>query len=99
MTVETPELDKAMAVKDKCNAIDNFLDWLRHEKRIFLVQEVTYLTDDLYDSDGKIDAKKVQSIYQPQSLINEYYDLDAVKMEEERVALLDEVRKKNAQND
>lgn len=75
---KTPELDKMKAVQEKSQAIGAFLDQLSSEG-IYLAQ---YEGDELFSLNQSIE----------QTLAN-YFDIDLNKVEEERRALLDHIRR------
>lgn len=76
----TPELDKMLANKDKSQTIGEFLDWLQNEKKISLckVQEDGYYP--VYTS--------------IQNILGEFFGVDLQKAEKERLAILENLRKK-----
>lgn len=77
-----PECEKLREVHSQSQVIGQFLDWLQHEKRISLAE---------YDEYDRLQwaAKKNED------LLAEFFDIDLKKVEEERRAILDELRKAN----
>ncbi len=71
----TPELDKMLAVKDKSQAIGEFLDWLQHDKNYVLAEYGE--KDRLYPLYSSIET-----------LLAEYFGIDLKKIEQERRAIL-----------
>ncbi len=79
--METPELDKMRAVKDKSQAIGEFIDWLRQDNC------------DICEMD---DNGHYLPIYQSiEKWLAEYFEIDLNKCEEERRAILDAIREQN----
>jgi hypothetical protein len=73
-----PEHEKMAKITDKSQAIGEFLTWLGDEKSI-------YLTD---HSDYRLEGIPVQ--WGP--LLYEFFEIDPVKIETEKRAMLDEMR-------
>lgn len=80
-----PEHDKLHAIKDQSQAIGAFLDWLQNEREptIVLCTRTQYKWDNLY-----------QPAHVPiPDLLAEYFEINQDKLEEEKVAMLDKIRK------
>ena len=101
--VKYPEHEKLQKVVDKSQAIGEFIDWLRGEKKIVFckyVQEPVpdddengYYNEDLDDV--------VKDMLLPTSLpieetLAEYFGIDLNKLEAEKRQMIDECRKANA---
>lgn len=136
--VETPELNRMKAIKDRSQSIGGFLDWLQNEKGIVLAKYYSRETDEdgnpIYRNfDHEIvddwrpphpfmsqeqqkeleERQEKEGIYGPmvedgngevlhpyhftiEKLLAEYFEIDLKKVEEEKRALLEELRSKNA---
>lgn len=80
----TPELDKILKNKDESQTIGSFLDWLQNERKVILCA---------YDE--KISDHHPYPIRKTiEELLAEYHGIDLKKAERERVAILDNIRKK-----
>lgn len=82
----TPELDKMSALRPKAQVIGEFLDWLRDERGYSITE---FREDDDDDEGGR---------YWPvtagiEKLLAEFLGLDLNKIEKERQAILDALRK------
>jgi hypothetical protein len=80
---EYPEHDKLHAVKDQSQAIGSFLDWLQNERKPRTVLAI-HEWDEWVPTNERIEA-----------LLAEYFEIDLKKLEEEKRAMLDELRKAN----
>jgi tRNA(Ile2) C34 agmatinyltransferase TiaS len=74
-----PEHEKLHLIKDKSQAIGEFLEWLQGEQGCVIAQ---YSGDDLHP----IDSRNEQ-------LLAYFFEIDLVKLEKEKRAMLDELRK------
>lgn len=81
--IPTPEVDKMLAVRDKSQEIGSFLEWLRGEKKIVLA---AYEHDDL-----------IEVYTSTNDLLAEYFEIDLNKVEAERRAILEGLRKAQVQ--
>ncbi len=81
--MKTPEHDKLMKVKDKSQAIGEFLDWMQNEHHIHL---------SVYDDNYYQGQLLMPLPYNWQRLIAEFFEIDPDGLEAEKVALLEEVR-------
>jgi hypothetical protein len=77
-----PEHDKLRAIKDKSQAIGEFLQWLRLERvpRIILCE--------IHPHDGDY----FPSMISMQRLLAEYFEIDPDKLEDEKLKMLEECR-------
>jgi len=75
---EYPESDKALAVKDCAQACGEFLDWL-HQEKAFTLCEV-------------VNGEYLPVFRSTEDLLHEFFEIDPVKLEKERRAMLDELR-------
>ena len=87
-----PEHEKLGAIKDKSQAIGEFLDWLRSEKDVVLCcrQESTIVqVEDGWEGDpaGYYPAKLTT-----ERLLTEYFGIDQVRLEQEKRAMLAKLR-------
>jgi sulfite reductase alpha subunit-like flavoprotein len=76
-----PEHDKLHEVKDKSQAIGEFLEWLGNEKRGVVCQ---------YEDDSDYPVPMPHNILQ---MLAEYFEIDLDKIEEEKQQMLEEMRK------
>ena len=82
--METPECDKMRAVQEKSRELTNFVDWLR-EQKYAICEEKEY--SDTYPREQWYPLRK-----NFEELFAEYFGIDLKKVEEERRALLEEIR-------
>lgn len=80
--IKTPACDKMASVADRSQDIGEFLDWLQHEKLIELCIR--------HDICGKLMACRNDT----ERLLAEYFGIDLKKVEEERRAIVDALRRK-----
>lgn len=81
MVHKTPECDKLHAIKEKSQAVGEFLEWLCQTKGVFLVS---------FGEDGE---KMCYFQYNREQLLAEFFEIDLNKVEEERQAILEELWK------
>jgi hypothetical protein len=88
--VETPMLDKILAVKEDSRKIGEFLEWL-NSKEIVLAKEAT--ENDIYFGEPIVDD--VYPLYQiedsAEKLLAKYFSIDLEAAEKERQGLLAEI--------
>lgn len=84
--METPELNKISKVKDKSQTIGQFLDWL--------IQEKGYCVADWKKFDGYDNEQLVSVNLDINKILEEYFEIDGKKAEEERQGILQEIRSK-----
>lgn len=85
MKTETPELNRIIGVSEDSQRIGEFLEWLA-EQEIVLAE---------WDDNAGNDADLFQIHTTREQLLADYFEIDLVKAEKERQALLDEVRAEN----
>lgn len=96
-TIPTPELDKMSAVKERSQAIGEFLDWLAYEKEWTLAAYHEH-TDDCYNQTQRyptcgIREKELWQVqYSTERLLAEYFEIDLRKTDEEKRAILESIR-------
>lgn len=73
------ELEKMHAVKEKSQAIGEFLEWLISDKELVIGR---------WDSDGTLHPKYVSI----ENLLAEFFGIDLKKVEKEKRAILDKIR-------
>ena len=78
-----PECEKIAAVQEKSRELTNFVDWLR-EHGYSICEEVTY-----GDQEEWVTTRRPF-----EQLFADYFGIDLKKVEEERRALLEEIRRK-----
>ena len=101
-----PECEKLAAVSEDSNKIGAFLDWMRNEKELVIGRrhsvEVLHEIEQQEDPDGYgTDYGDLEEVIMPVSvriekMLADYYDIDLDKVEDERRAMLDEIKNKNA---
>lgn len=90
-----PECEKMLAVSKESQSIGSFLDWLHNEKEIHLC---TYEENDIIVDDEGFE-ELAEGFYGVNKSINtllaEYFEVDLVKAEEEKRAILKDFKKQN----
>jgi hypothetical protein len=82
--IETPELDKIRKIREKSQAIGEFLDWLLGEKGYHIAE---------YKKFDEFDEEQLVTIYlDREKILGEYFGIDLKKAEEERVKILNSIR-------
>jgi hypothetical protein len=83
MTVKpaTPECEKLYPVKDKSQAIGEFLDWLKNEKHYLIAERVV---DDIHE-----DSDLMPVWASTEKLLAEYFEIDLNTVERENQELLE----------
>jgi hypothetical protein len=76
--VPAPECAKLVLVKDKSHTIGEFLDWVQAHAELSLAR---------FDRDGRWMPIRITSI------LAEYFDIDLAKVEAEKQAILEAIRK------
>ena len=93
-TVRTPECDKMLAVKDKSQAIGEFITWLR-EKGVVLAEyhEHTDACGSIsWPECGIHSVQPVAYHYDIEQLLVEYFEIDMNKVDQEKRAILEDLR-------
>jgi hypothetical protein len=101
---EYPEHEKLKAVQEKSQAIGSFLEWLTGTKKYVTAKYVKVWNDEIIDSEEDVSEENREDIYDqliPESLhinniLAEYYEIDLKKLEQEKCAMLEELRKLNS---
>lgn len=88
---EYPEHEKLQAVKDESQAIGAFLEWLSNVKEIRFAKWVK----DKSESGTEYEVF-VQQNMEIEKWLAEYFEIDLNKLEQEKQAMLEEIRKANA---
>jgi hypothetical protein len=81
MSSKHPECDKLLAVKERSQAIGEFLEWLTGEKGVVLA---TWFPPGRLESGG----------YRIEKLLAEFFEIDLDKVEQEKRVMLEELREK-----
>lgn len=90
-----PEHQKLQAVREKSQAIGEFLEWLLSIKGFRLAKWMKVPDESEFASEtDEVDALVQQSI-DVNKLLAEYYDIDLDKLEAEKMAMLEDLRKQN----
>ena len=94
---ETPELDKMAQFTDRSQAVGEFLDWLLGERDIVFAKwpkEREEEEEDDFADDWPKD-RLIPECVNLNMLLAEYFDVDLVKVENERRAILAYLREKH----
>lgn len=93
------ECERMVAVKDKSQAIGQFLEWLQEEKGVHLAEYHRHtracLDHEAHLVCGLLEDHSVRWSYSIERLLAEYFNIDLDKVEQEKQAMLEEIR--NAQ--
>lgn len=98
--LKSPECEKMLAVQTLSNAIGNFMEWLQGERKLTLCREITRKEiEESVDAgmEDEIDYKAGDLIPDHtgiEALLAEYFDIDLKKVEKEKQAILQHLRKK-----
>ena len=108
------ELEKLEAVSERSQAIGEFLEWLFDTKNYHICKYLTeeeyesednvYFVDGLYEKEQfkrhKIGKEELMSIHvNIEKLLAEFFEIDLVKVEEERKQTLNEILGKMKENE
>lgn len=77
-----PEHEKLKLIKDKSQAIGEFLEWLGAEKGLHVAQWIS-------------EHRLMPANYSTEKLLAEFFDIDLDKLEDEKRAMIEEQRKLN----
>lgn len=80
VSIKTPECERMAAVREKSQAIGEFLEWLREEKGWTIAEEYG-------NSDRLLPVR-----YSTEALLAEFFGIDLNKVERERRAILEGCR-------
>ncbi len=91
MVLQLPEHNKLDKVRDKSQAIGEFIEWLRETKKVHLCKWNTYEEPnwDEKEPDGYLDYVTTPI----EELLAEFFEVDLKKLEQEKQAILDEIQK------
>jgi hypothetical protein len=78
-----PECEKMVAIKDKSQAIGEFLEWLQNIKEMTICQLI----------DGEDEMEYSPTYLNTEKLLAEFFNIDLDKVEEEKRQMLKELRK------
>lgn len=86
----TPELEKLRSVRDQSQQIGAFIEWLNAKDYVI----GRYLSEaELETADLDINGPNIVPIYGSiEKLLAEYFEIDLIKVEEERSKLLEQVQ-------
>jgi len=89
---ELTELAKMGAVKEKSQAIGEFIEWLRDTKSVVFAEWV----DEICESNcrHKHEARLVSAYVDIESWLAQFFDIDLDKVEKEKRAILKALREK-----
>ena len=85
-----PEHEKLKEIQENSQACANFLDWLQNDKGVVLGKYKT-----IKDWDERDTERLLPTHVNIQNLLAEYFEIDQAKLEQEKRAILDEIRKNN----
>ena len=87
-----PEHEKLKSVQEKSQAIGEFMEWLRYTKKYTIAK--WYKSQ--WDADDEEETDRLMPEFPSiEKLLAEYYGIDLNKIEEEKRAMLDEIRRHN----
>lgn len=89
--IPTPECDKMAEVREKSQAIGEFLEWLRSEKGVRLGKRFDYTAEGLSGNDVDYSEFMPYS-YSTNRLLAEHFGIDMNKVEQEKRAILRDLR-------
>lgn len=89
--METPELDKMLAVKEKSQTISQFIDWLHS-----LGCEICQYIDETEVLEGEEKPGYYLINQTTERMLAKHFGIDLEKCEQERRALEEELRKQNS---
>ena len=92
--VKTPELDKMLVIQDKSQKIGEFLEWLS-EQDIELMTQPEEQCSDCYERENCGGVMMMYISRSKEQMLADFFDIDLVKCEQERQALMDAVREDN----
>ena len=87
-----PEHQKLQAVREKSQAIGEFLEWLRNAKGFRLAQWMKVPDESAFAAEGDEVDELVEQFPNVEKLLAEHFQIDLGKLEQEKQAMLDEVR-------
>lgn len=87
-----PEHEKLQAVKDKSQAIGEFLEWLQDTKHYVIAQWEQVDPDTEPGESSGADEGLFSASINIEKLLAEYFHIDLAKLEQEKQAMLDKVR-------
>ena len=93
-----PEHEKLQKVVDKSQEIGNFIEWIRSTKAFHFAKYVAveYEDTDRFNKPKKCTVNELHvQPYDINALLAEYFGIDANKLEQEKCAMLEELRKAN----
>ena len=98
---KTPTLDRLMSVKNKSQAIGEFLEWLQGDQKIQLMRYHEHVDSCVPDGGwddfrcGFGEDAMVPEYRSIEQLLASFFDVDLKKVESERMELLEWVRSQN----
>lgn len=91
-----PECERLQAVKEKSQAIGEFINWLHEEKGILLAEYHTHdETCNGGNGCGIYSAQPIPWRYNIERLLAEYFSIDLDKVQAEKEAILENLRRKD----
>ncbi len=96
METKTPELNKILANKEKSVLLTEFIDWLKeHHRSICYNVFQDRVMVRLLDPPHYVEDEWVPISDNFEQLFADFFEIDLVKAEAERVAMLAEIRERN----
>ena len=104
---ELPRTRKLKAVQKESQAIGGFLEWLTCTKGIRTARYVKVWNDEIVESEEDVPEENRDEIYNQlitenldiNKILAEYYGIDLNKLEQEKRAMLEELRRMNSKQD
>jgi hypothetical protein len=92
-----PEHQKLQAVKDKSQAIGEFIEWLMCTKKLTIARwmKVPAIERDPFAEKGEEIDELMPEHIDIEALLAEYYSIDRKTLEEEKQAMLEDMRQMN----
>ena len=90
-----PEHEKLQAVKDKSQAIGEFVEWLQGTKGFRLAKWEKVPDESVFADEGSEVDELFQQFINIEQLLAEFFGIDLQKLEQEKRAMLEQIRKLN----
>ncbi len=88
-----PEHEKLQAVRERSQAIGTFLEWLLGTKGFRIAKWMKVPDEDSWADEGAEVDELVQQHIDIEKILAEFYEIDLNKLELEKQAMLDSIRK------
>lgn len=88
--IKTPESDKMIAAREKSQAIGEFLEWLRKEKKVVLS---VYSKAEDEEAGLRHPQERLMPFYDnTEKMLADYFEIDLAAVEQEKRAILEALR-------